>query len=201
LVEQILQGVGRRSPGLAHQNLRGGAVDDADIGPVLSADHRIDLLGSLGIVQAGVAVQDVDGPVRGDDIVGDVRLGLHDYLGDIFVPRNHGRETVLQGHHFVDQCPEFAVGSIGGATRPDTSVEDFGPLIPAGLQNVGDVPQNLRVLLRPVIEGLLIDLRPPARIEHLLGVPPRRLGETHQLLLSQRGTRCIGDTNRAGDSG
>jgi hypothetical protein len=179
LVEQILQGVGRRFPGLAHQDLRGRAVDDADIGPVRGADHRVDLLGSLGIVQAGVAVQGVDGAVRGYDIVGDVRLGLHDYLGDIFLPRNHGGETVLQGRDFVDERPEFAVGSAGGATRPNTPLEDFGPLILAGLQNVGDLPQKLRVLLGPVIERPLIDLGPPARIEHLLGIPPRRLREAH----------------------
>jgi hypothetical protein len=112
--------------------LRGGAVDDADIGRVRHAHHRIDLLVQFVSVQAGVILQRADRPVRLYYIVGDVRLSSHDRLGNVFVPGNYGGETVLQCRHFADECPEFTVGSAGGATRPDTSVEDFGPLVLSG---------------------------------------------------------------------
>jgi hypothetical protein len=133
LVEQILQRVGRRFPRLAHQDLGGGAFDDADIRRVRRDDHRVDLLRQLGSVQAGVILQGVDRPVSLHNIVGDVRLGPHDRQGNVFVPGNHGGETVLQDRHFTDQRAEFAVGGAGGATRPDASVKDFRPLVLAGL--------------------------------------------------------------------
>jgi hypothetical protein len=85
--------------------------------------------------------------MSGLHVVGDVRLRLDDGQGDVLAPGNDGGQPVLQRHQFADICFQLPVGGVGGTARPDTTVENLPPLVLAGLQDLGDLPQNLRVLL------------------------------------------------------
>ncbi|WP_418936429.1 hypothetical protein [Mycobacterium shottsii] len=130
-----------------------------------SDDQAFDRNGSLGGGEAGFVLQNEDLLVCELRVCINGQLGLHNQTGNIFVPRNRGGKVVLQGHQMTDIGAEFAVGGIGGTTRPDTVVENLSPTLLATLQHFGDLPQNLRKFLRPFIKGVLIDLWPSARLQ------------------------------------
>ncbi len=77
-------------------NLLDEVGDYTDIGTACRDYQSIDGGSSLSRVHGAVDFQCVDLAVSSLHIVADVRFGLYDRLGDIFVPGNRGDEIVLQ---------------------------------------------------------------------------------------------------------
>ncbi|WP_343709092.1 hypothetical protein [Mycobacterium sp.] len=86
---------------------------------------------------------------------------------------------LLQPGQFLDDLIQLALGSVGRATLPNTTVKDFAALMLQTLQRTRHLLQNLRVNLGTVIQGLLINFDPSARVEHLIGIFTGGLGYPH----------------------
>ncbi|ETW21734.1 hypothetical protein MGAST_24215 [Mycobacterium gastri 'Wayne'] len=127
-----------------------------------------------------------------------IRLCLCDQPGDVAVPGNDPNQVILQRAHLIEVCPQCTVGGIGRATGPHTAVEHLDLLVAAGIHHVGELVQDPVVLLRPVVEGILIGFRPPARLEHLPGVFSYRPRNAHRLLSSQQPPGRSDETCRVG---
>ncbi|EUA08038.1 hypothetical protein I546_4879 [Mycobacterium kansasii 732] len=201
LVQQILERVVRRFPVLGRRDPFSGFRHQAGIGAVRGAHQCLDSsLARVG-VHVAVVLQGDYFPLRPVHVVADIRLCLGYQPANMAVPGDHRYQVVLQRAHLGEVCPQCTAGGIGRTTGPHTAVEDLDLLVAAGIHHIGELMQDPVVLLRPVVEGVLIGFRPPARLEHLPGVLSCRPRNAHRLLSSQQPPGRSDETCRVGTRG